>query len=107
METPIVPDRPTILYLLTHEMFTACFRAKDIQRLEERVSPIREPMADPEDIPSKDVLAEADIILTCWGSPPVKGEILAAATRLKFLQHSAGSVRHLVDDVARPCLRTP
>jgi phosphoglycerate dehydrogenase-like enzyme len=91
-------EKPTICYLLTAEMFGACFRDKDVRRLESAVHPVARPMADTDDVPPDDALARADIILTCWGSPPVKGRLLAAAKRLKFLQHSAGSVRHLVDD---------
>jgi len=93
-----VPDKPTLLYLLTQEMFTSCYRPKDIERLEAAVEPVGGPMADTDDVPPDDVLARADIIVTCWGSPAVKGDLLAAARRLKFVMHTAGSVRHLVDD---------
>jgi len=79
-------------------MFTSCYRPKDIERLEADVEPVGGPMVDTDDIPPDDVLARADIILTCWGSPPVKGDLLAAARRLKFVMHTAGSVHHLVDD---------
>lgn len=93
-----MPDKPTIVYLLTEDMFAACFRPKDVERLEAEVELIGGPMADVEDVPPGDVLARADVILTCWGSPPIRGDLLAAAKRLKFVQHSAGSVRHLVGD---------
>jgi phosphoglycerate dehydrogenase-like enzyme len=95
MDTTI---KPTILYLLTREMFAACFRPIDIERLEAGVQPVAGPMRDAKDMPPTDRLAEADIILTCWGSPPVKADLLAAAGRLRFVMHSAGSVRHLVDE---------
>lgn len=93
-----MPDKPTICYLLSRDMFTSCFRPKDVERLEAEVEPIGGPMADANDVPPDDALARAEIILTCWGSPPIRGDLLAAAKRLRFVQHSAGSVRHLVDD---------
>lgn len=93
-----MPDKPTVLYLLTTDMFTACFRPRDVERLEARVDPVWGPMADGDDMPPDDALAKADIIVTCWGSPPVKGDLLAAATRLEYVIHTAGSVHHLVDD---------
>lgn len=94
---PHVPDKPTILYLLTREMFTSCFRPRDVKRLEAEVEPVWGPMTDGDDRPPADALAKADIIMTCWGSPPVKGDLLAAASRLKYVIHTAGSVHHLID----------
>ncbi|MBN1347076.1 MAG: hydroxyacid dehydrogenase [Phycisphaerae bacterium] len=93
-----MPDKPTICYLLTEEMLSACFRPQDIERLEAEVRPIGGPMKSTEDVPPEDLLSRADIMLTCWGSPPVKGAILEAAKRLKLVMHSAGSVHHLVDE---------
>mgnify|MGYP000192955761 CR=1 FL=1 len=95
--------RPTLVYLLTREMFTACFRPIDVRRLEAAVEPIGGPMATPQDIPPPEVLGRADIILTCWGSPPIKGSLLATSRRLKFVMHAAGSVRHLVDEELWRC----
>ncbi len=93
-----MPDKPTILYLLTKDMLTACYRPKDIERLEAEVEPVWGPMADADDVPPDDALARADIIVTCWGSPPVTGDLQTAAKRLKLVTHTAGSVHHLVDD---------
>ncbi|GLW17501.1 2-hydroxyacid dehydrogenase [Streptomyces sp. NBRC 13847] len=39
-------------------------------------------------------LAEAEVLLTCWGAPPLTGAVLAAAPRLRAVVHAAGSVRH-------------
>ena len=93
-----MPGKPTVLYLLTEEMFASCFRPEDVARLEAEVEPVWGPMADGDDIPPADALGRANIILTCWGSPPVKDDLLAVAAQLQFVQHSAGSVHHLVDD---------
>ncbi len=93
-----VAAKPTLLYLLTEEMFKACFRPADVARLEAEVDVVGGPMQDATDVPSSEVLARADILLTCWDSPPVKGDLLAAARRLTFVMHAAGTVRKLIDD---------
>ncbi|MFP1627563.1 hydroxyacid dehydrogenase [Streptomyces sp. 5K101] len=39
-------------------------------------------------------LAEAEVLLTCWGAPALTAEVLAAAPRLRAVVHAAGSVKH-------------
>ncbi|MER6994615.1 hydroxyacid dehydrogenase [Streptomyces sp. NPDC000410] len=39
-------------------------------------------------------LAEADLLFTCWGAPPLDARVLAAAPRLRAVVHAAGSVKH-------------
>ncbi|MFI1013667.1 hydroxyacid dehydrogenase [Streptomyces sp. NPDC020965] len=43
-------------------------------------------------------LATADVLLTCWGAPPLSAEVLTAAPRLRAVVHAAGSVRHHITD---------
>ncbi|MFF0556068.1 hydroxyacid dehydrogenase [Streptomyces sp. NPDC004266] len=43
-------------------------------------------------------LAEAEILLTCWGATPLTAEVLARAPRLKAVVHAAGSVKHHITD---------
>ncbi|MFI9077759.1 hydroxyacid dehydrogenase [Streptomyces sioyaensis] len=43
-------------------------------------------------------LAEAEVLLTCWGAPPLTGAVLDAAPRLRAVIHAAGSVRHHLTD---------
>jgi phosphoglycerate dehydrogenase-like enzyme len=42
------------------------------------------------------LLAETDVALTGWGTPPLTEEALARATRLRLIAHTAGSVKHLI-----------
>src|SRR5512133_3445738 len=42
-------------------------------------------------------IADADAIVTSWGSPRLTPELLDAAPRLKFIGHAAGSVATYVD----------
>ncbi|NEA98059.1 hydroxyacid dehydrogenase [Streptomyces sp. SID13726] len=39
-------------------------------------------------------LADAELLVTGWGCPPVDAEVLAAAPRLRAVVHTAGTVRH-------------
>ncbi|MFE4528910.1 hydroxyacid dehydrogenase [Streptomyces anulatus] len=39
-------------------------------------------------------LAGAELLITCWGAPPLTAEVLAAAPRLRAVVHAAGSVKH-------------
>ncbi|WP_418958604.1 hydroxyacid dehydrogenase [Streptomyces tritici] len=43
-------------------------------------------------------LREAEILLTCWGAPPLTAEVLDRAPRLRAVVHAAGSVKHHVTD---------
>ncbi|NUL02745.1 hydroxyacid dehydrogenase [Streptomyces lunaelactis] len=43
-------------------------------------------------------LAAADVLLTCWGAPPLTAEVLDAAPRLRAVVHAAGSVKHHITD---------
>lgn len=45
-------------------------------------------------------LAEAEVLYTSWGCPPITAEVLAAAPRLRAIVHAAGSVKH---HVTRAC----
>ena len=46
-------------------------------------------------------LAEAEILVTSWGCPPLDEGILRGAPRLRSVVHAAGSVKHLVTAAAR------
>jgi phosphoglycerate dehydrogenase-like enzyme len=43
-------------------------------------------------------LGQADAIVTSWGTPALDAELLAAAPRLRFLAHAAGSVKPVTSD---------
>ncbi|GAA3809576.1 hydroxyacid dehydrogenase [Streptomyces coacervatus] len=42
---------------------------------------------------AREVLAEVDLLVTCWGCPPLDTDVLATAPRLRAVVHAAGSVR--------------
>lgn len=43
-------------------------------------------------------IAPYDGLVTCWGSPPVTDEVLAAASNLKVIAHAAGSVKGIINE---------
>ncbi|MFI9049390.1 hydroxyacid dehydrogenase [Streptomyces sp. NPDC053427] len=43
-------------------------------------------------------LARAEVLLTCWGAPPLTDRVLAAAPRLRAVVHAAGSVKHHITE---------
>ncbi|MFF5975844.1 hydroxyacid dehydrogenase [Streptomyces sp. NPDC012769] len=43
-------------------------------------------------------LAEAELLLTCWGATPLTAEVLKRAPRLEAVVHAAGSVKHHITD---------
>ncbi|QKW11212.1 hydroxyacid dehydrogenase [Streptomyces sp. NA04227] len=43
-------------------------------------------------------LRETEVIVSCWGCPPLDEEVLAAAPRLRAVIHAAGSLRHHITD---------
>lgn len=43
-------------------------------------------------------LREAEVLISCWGCPPLTGEVLDRAPRLRAVVHAAGSVKHHITD---------
>ena len=45
-----------------------------------------------------DKLSDVDILVTGWGTPPFTDAVLASASQLKLIAHSAGSVKRMLPD---------
>ncbi|MFB8041437.1 hydroxyacid dehydrogenase [Streptomyces hydrogenans] len=43
-------------------------------------------------------LADAEVIFSGWGCPPIDATVLAAAPRLRAVVHAAGSIKHHITD---------
>lgn len=43
-----------------------------------------------------DVLRDADVAITCWGTPPFTDDMLRKLPKLRLIAHAAGSVKNLV-----------
>ncbi|MFJ3581578.1 hydroxyacid dehydrogenase [Streptomyces sp. NPDC090127] len=48
--------------------------------------------------PLAEALASAELLLTCWGAPPLTADVLARAPRLRAVVHAAGSVKHHITE---------
>ncbi|WP_434975516.1 hydroxyacid dehydrogenase [Streptomyces mesophilus] len=44
---------------------------------------------------AREVLTQAEVLVTCWGCPPLTGDVLAGAPRLQVVLHAAGSVKRI------------
>ncbi|WP_406862587.1 hydroxyacid dehydrogenase [Streptomyces sp. HUAS MG47] len=50
------------------------------------------------DARTAEALRHAEVLLTCWGVPPLTAGVLDRAPRLRAVVHAAGSVKHHVTD---------
>ncbi|MBN2308407.1 MAG: hydroxyacid dehydrogenase [Candidatus Hydrogenedentes bacterium] len=82
--------------LLTREMQAHCFAETDLARIA-AVTGLRPAPGDAlDDGAQLAAIQGAEIIITGWGTRPLTAEMLDAAPDLKFMFHSAGSIKHLV-----------
>jgi phosphoglycerate dehydrogenase-like enzyme len=81
--------------------FELQFHAEQVDRLRE-LAVVGEPLRldDLDSAAAHAQLAEAEVIVTSWGAPPITTAHLAAAPRLRAILHAAGTVRGLVPDEA-------
>jgi len=49
---------------------------------------------------ARQLLAEAEVLITGWGCPMITPEVLRAAPRLRLIAHAAGTVKFTVDPAA-------
>ncbi|OIV38551.1 hypothetical protein BIV57_05125 [Mangrovactinospora gilvigrisea] len=69
-------------------------------RIDTRPEAVLTGLGDPAGLPApaREALAEAELLVTGWGTPPITEAVLAAAPRLRAVVHTAGSVKKLVND---------
>lgn len=98
-ETP--PARPALLLSMGPGIADRLFDARHHTRLaalartDSRL--VAHELADP--VPAvATALADAEVLLTCWGAPPLTEHVLNAAPRLRAVIHAAGSVKHHITD---------
>ena len=91
-------DRPTVLLAMRSGLPPQLFDAETRALLDSVVETDLDRVVEDFTAPwVGDVLADAEILLTSWGSPWVDGAVLDRAPRLRAIVHAAGSVRHHVD----------
>lgn len=47
---------------------------------------------------ARSALAQADVLITGWGAPQLTTEVLASASRLRFILHAGGLASHVLPD---------
>jgi phosphoglycerate dehydrogenase-like enzyme len=73
------------------------FSAESVRRLESLGELVI--LDDPGDADALlEVLGEAEVLVTSWGAVPLTEEVLAKASRLRLVAHSASSVKYFVTD---------
>lgn len=93
------PRRPETLLVMDSDTVRAQFGPAQTERLSATAA-VGEPLAVSElhSAPARQRLAEAEVLLTSWGCPPLDEAVLRSAPRLRAVLHAAGSVRHHVTD---------
>ncbi|WP_432004201.1 hydroxyacid dehydrogenase [Streptomyces sioyaensis] len=95
------PARPALLLSMAPGLADRLLDARHRARLVAlaRTDPhlVAHDLADPTPAVAA-ALADAEVLLTCWGAPPLTSAVLAAAPRLRAVIHAAGSVRHHITD---------
>jgi phosphoglycerate dehydrogenase-like enzyme len=80
------------------ELAATVFSADALERLA-RVADIADDavLAEFRSERARRVLADVDVLITCWGSPVVDAGVLDAAPRLRLVAHAAGTVKGHLD----------
>lgn len=95
-----MPQPPRAVFAMNPVHLPELFPPRLMTRLQSlaRIDPtlVVQDFADPG---VAEILAEADVLITGWGCPPVDTDTLAVVPRLRALLHAAGSVRGWVGDV--------
>ncbi|MFD4138783.1 hydroxyacid dehydrogenase [Streptomyces sp. NPDC058572] len=94
-------DRPALLLAMGPGIAERLFTGRHFDRLTAltRTDPrrIAHDLTAPEPALAA-ALADAEVLLTCWGAPALTAEVLAEAPRLRAVVHAAGSVKHHVTE---------
>ena len=95
-------DKPTLLYLPSQSHTDLVFEPKVWRRLSRLTNLVKWDASVPcnsENLAAR--IADADMLVTAWGSPKVATDALNRGTRLKLIAHAAGSVRFIltIEDV--------
>ena len=104
---PAPPDattarsRPRVVLAMSPEHQPTLFDQDALDRLDELADRTPGFHLDSLDRPgAAEALGQAEVLVSCWGCPPLDERLLAAAPRLKAVIHAAGSVKGLVGEPA-------
>ena len=88
------PRRPETMLVMSASTLRTQFGDAELARLA-AVAALGDPLAATElsSPPSRARLAAVEVLITSWGCPPLDGDVLRHAPRLRAVLHAAGSVR--------------
>jgi phosphoglycerate dehydrogenase-like enzyme len=89
--------RPTVVLLLPDPIARQMFTAAQLKRLTD-VATVVGPIMPTDGSRYGDAMKVATAVITGWRTPPIDGAFLSAGPNVKLIAHSAGSVKHLVND---------
>ncbi|MFL0025598.1 hydroxyacid dehydrogenase [Streptomyces sp. NBUL23] len=84
---------------IAEQLFGARQRARLTALVETDPGLVAHRLTDPDPGVAR-ALAGAELLITCWGAPPLTADVLASAPRLRAVVHAAGSVKH---HITRAC----
>ncbi|MHC3459033.1 hydroxyacid dehydrogenase [Streptomyces flavovirens] len=97
--TPPVHHRPRAALAMGPDAAAAVLSPETLAALDAVCARGPHPVVTDFDSPAaRAALAEAEVLITGWGCPPVHAGVLAAAPALRAIVHTAGSVRGHVTD---------
>ena len=92
-------SKPVVALAVSPEMYKKMFRIEDLDRLHS-VATVRGPLpANAQFDDYRKLVADANVMITGWGTTRITQPLLAAAPKLKLIAHSAGSVKGIVDEM--------
>jgi phosphoglycerate dehydrogenase-like enzyme len=92
-----LPTRPRVLVLASDVLFSHFFADSVLARLSEVADWSQH--AGREDSPQlRAEIAQADLLMTTWHSPFLRGEMLGALPRLRLIAHCGGEVKSRLDE---------
>ncbi len=93
-----MPHKPATLLAFDPKAHADSFSDAQVARLKELVTLIApEPVTSFDAPGARDLLSQAEILVTGWGAPHLGSAELAAASRLRLIAHLAGSVKPFLD----------
>lgn len=99
----VTDNRPSALLSMSPEIAERLFSPAQLDRLTGlvRIDPrlVAPTLTGPDLDPVVGAaLADAEVLITCWGVPPITAEVLDAAPKLRAVVHAAGTVKHHITD---------
>lgn len=92
-------SKPIVVLALSQEMAGEMFRADDLSRLS-AAAEVRGPFSAESlrDGAMGEAFDRASVVITGWGTPRLENHLLSESSMVRLIAHSAGSVRHLVNE---------